>query len=121
MPHWTVGPGAASRGPPHPLDTSSVRPNPEKGAQTQKVLHAYAWSQTMVSEGARPWGKGRSEFAKYMKLRCRKDRLIELGATQALTNLTGDHTSTLKTCGYIRIVLRVLGQQQFEFLMEEGF
>ena len=22
------------------------------------------WSQTMVSEGARPWGRGRSEFAK---------------------------------------------------------
>ena len=51
----------------------SKRPNPKKGApDTQDpscigftVLRGRLrpWSQTMVSEGARPWGKGRSEFA----------------------------------------------------------
>ena len=29
------------------------------------------WSQTMVSEGARPWGRGRSEFAEFLPNNCR--------------------------------------------------
>ena len=58
---------------PYPLDAGSARPNPNKGApETEKPLFIGftalrgglgPWSQTMVSEGARPWGRGRSEFA----------------------------------------------------------
>ena len=43
------------------------------------------WSQTVVSEGARPWGRGRFEFAKYCKL-CRhsgRHHLKDKGHTTA--------------------------------------
>ena len=52
-----------------------MRPNPKKGApETENPLFIgftalrgglRPWSQTMVSEGARPWGRGRSEFAEW--------------------------------------------------------
>ena len=59
----------------------SARPNPKKGAPDTEnpscirftVLRGglRLWSQTMVSEGARPWGRGRSEFAKtYRDVNC---------------------------------------------------
>ena len=58
---------------PYPLGAGSARPNPKMGApETEnpscRGLTALRgglrpWSQTMVSEGARPWGRSRSEFA----------------------------------------------------------
>ena len=58
---------------PYPLGAGSARPNPKMGAPDQEnplflgfsVLRGglRPWSQTVVSEGARPWGRGRSEFA----------------------------------------------------------
>ena len=58
---------------PYPLGAGPARPNPKKGApETENPLFIGftvlrgglgPWSQTMVSEGARPWGRGRSKFA----------------------------------------------------------
>ena len=58
---------------PYPLGTGSARPNPKKGApKTENPLFigftalrggVGPWSQTMVLEGARPWGRARSELA----------------------------------------------------------
>ena len=55
---------------PYPLGAGSARPNPKMGApdpENPLFLGFSAlggglrpWSQTMVSEGARPWGRGRS-------------------------------------------------------------
>ena len=55
---------------PYPLGTGSARPNPKMGAPDPEnplfpgfsVLRGglRPWSQTMVSEGARPWGSGSS-------------------------------------------------------------
>ena len=55
---------------PYPLGAGSARPNPKMGAPDPEkplflgfsVLRGglRPWSQTMVSEGARPWGRGRS-------------------------------------------------------------
>ena len=55
---------------PYPLGAGSARPNPEMGAPDPEsplflgfsVLRRglRPWSQTMVSKGARPWGRGRS-------------------------------------------------------------
>ena len=55
---------------PHPLGAGSARPNPKMGAPDPEnplflgfsVLRGglRPWSQTMVSKGARPWGRGRS-------------------------------------------------------------
>ena len=57
---------------PYPLGAGSARPNPNKGApETENPLFVAftalrgglgLWSQTMVSAGAGPWGRGRSEF-----------------------------------------------------------
>ena len=58
---------------PYPLGVGSATPSPKKGAPETKNPSCIAftvlrgglgpWSQTMVSERARPWGRGRSEFA----------------------------------------------------------
>ena len=55
---------------PYPLGAGSARPNPKMGAPDPEnplflgfsVLRGglRPWSQTMVSEGAGPWGRGRS-------------------------------------------------------------
>ena len=55
---------------PTPLGAGSARPNPKMGAPDPEsplflgfsVLRVglRPWSETMVSEGARPWGRGRS-------------------------------------------------------------
>ena len=55
---------------PYPLGAGSARPNPKMGAPAPEnplflgffVLRGglRPWSQTMVWEGARPWGRGRS-------------------------------------------------------------
>ena len=55
---------------PYPLGAGSARPNPKMGAPDPEnplflgfsVLRGGSrpWFQTMVSEGARPWGRGRS-------------------------------------------------------------
>ena len=55
---------------PYPLVAGSARPNPKMGAPDPEnpLLKGFSvpgeglrpWSQTMVSEGARPWGRGRS-------------------------------------------------------------
>ena len=55
---------------PYPLGAGSARPNPKMGAPDPEnplflgfsVLRGglRPWSQTVVSEGARPWGRGRS-------------------------------------------------------------
>ena len=55
---------------PYPLGAGSARPNPKMGAPDPEnplfpglsVLRwgLRPWSQTMVSIGARPWGRGRS-------------------------------------------------------------
>ena len=55
---------------PYPLGAGSARPNPKMGAPDPEnplflgfsVLRGglRPWSETMVSEGARPWGRGRS-------------------------------------------------------------
>ena len=57
---------------PYPLSAGSARPNPKRGSpETENPLcigfavlrgGLWPWSQTMVSEGARPWGGGRSKF-----------------------------------------------------------
>ena len=54
----------------YPLGAGSARPNPKMGAPDPEspLLKGFSvlrgvlgpWSQTMVSEGARPWGRGRS-------------------------------------------------------------
>ena len=61
---------------PYPLGAGSARPNPKMGAPDPEnpsflgfsVLGAglRPWSQTMVSEGARPWGRGRSEDCDFL-------------------------------------------------------
>ena len=59
---------------PYPLGAGSARPNPPKGRSRQKILHA---QNLQCSEGvwspqaARPWGRGRSEFAnlRWLKLK----------------------------------------------------
>ena len=66
-------PRSANRGLPLLLGAGSARPNPKKGAlETENPLFigftalrggCGPWSRTMVSEGARAWGRGRSEFA----------------------------------------------------------
>ena len=55
---------------PYPLGAGSARPNPKMGVPDPEnpLFLGFAvlrgglrpWSQTMVSEGARPWGRGRS-------------------------------------------------------------
>ena len=55
---------------PYPLGVGSARPNPKMGAPDPEnpLFLGFSviggglrpWSQTMVSEGARPWGGGRS-------------------------------------------------------------
>ena len=55
---------------PYPLGAGSARPNPKMGAPdpANPLFLGFSelrgglrpWSQTMVSEGARPWGRGRS-------------------------------------------------------------
>ena len=55
---------------PYPVGVGSARPDPKMGAPDPEnplflgfsVLRGglRPWSQTMVSEGARPWGRGRS-------------------------------------------------------------
>ena len=59
---------------PYPLCAGSARPNPQAGTpETENpscigftVLRGglEPWSQTMVSKGARLWGRGRSKSAK---------------------------------------------------------
>ena len=59
---------------PPPLGAGSARPNQKKGAPDTKNPSCIGftvlggglrpWSQTMVSKGARPWGRCRSVFAK---------------------------------------------------------
>ena len=66
------------RGLPLPLGAGSARPNPKKGAPDPENPSCIGfivlggglrpWSQTMVSEGARPWGRGRSELAEKLCL-----------------------------------------------------
>ena len=61
---------SANKGLPLPLGAGSARPNPIMGAPDPEnplflghsVLRGglRPWSQTMVSEGARPWDRGRS-------------------------------------------------------------
>ena len=56
---------------PCPLGAGSARPNPKMGAPAPEnpLFQGFSvlggglrpWSQTMVSEGARPWGRGRPE------------------------------------------------------------
>ena len=63
---------SANRVYPYPLGAGSARPNPKKGApEAEDPLFIgftalggglRPWSQTMVSEGARPWGRGRAGF-----------------------------------------------------------
>ena len=60
---------------PYPLGAGSARPNPQMGApdpENPLVLGFSVlggglrpWSQTMVSEGARPWGRGRSGYCEF--------------------------------------------------------
>ena len=60
---------------PYPLGAGSARPNPKMGAPDPEnpwflgfsVLRGgfRPWSQTMVSEGARPWGRGRPGDCEY--------------------------------------------------------
>ena len=51
---------------PYPLGAGSARPNPKMGAPDPEnpfissVFYAQRGIETMVSEGARPWGRGRS-------------------------------------------------------------
>ena len=62
---------------PYPLGAGSARPNPKMGAPDPEnplflrlsVLRGLPrpWSQTMVSEGARPWGRGRSGDCEFRK------------------------------------------------------
>ena len=72
---------------PYPLGIGSARPNPKRHGRDRKTLYLCIgftalrgglrpWSQTIVSEGARPWGRGRSEFAKDKLLQ--RDMLLEL-------------------------------------------
>ena len=61
--------GQQTRVYPYPLGAGSARPNPKMGApDTENPLFLgfsvlrgrwRPWSETMVSEGARPWGRGR--------------------------------------------------------------
>ena len=65
-----ISPTQPKRVYPYPLGAGSARPNPKMGAPDPEnplflgfsVLRGALrpWSQTMVSEGARPWGRGRS-------------------------------------------------------------
>ena len=67
---WDQSIGQQTRVCPYPLGEGSARPNPKMGAPDPEnplflgfpVLGGGSrpWSQTMVSEGARPWGRGRS-------------------------------------------------------------
>ena len=59
-----------NKGYPYPLGAGSARPNPKMGAPDPEnpLFLGFSglggglrpWSQTMVSEGGRPWGRGRS-------------------------------------------------------------
>ena len=62
--------GQQTRVYPYPLGMGRARPNPKMGAPDPEnpLFVGFSvlgrglrpWSQTMVSEGARPWGRGRS-------------------------------------------------------------
>ena len=70
MPPGRDAPTQQTRVYPYPLGAGTARPNPKMGAPDPEnplflgfsVLRGglRPWSQTMVSEGARPWGRGRS-------------------------------------------------------------
>ena len=70
---------------PYSLGTGSARPNPKMGAPDPEsplflgfsVLGGglRPWSQTIVSEGARPWGRGRSGDCEYTSQICVAVRL----------------------------------------------
>ena len=66
---------------PYPLGAGSARPNPTMGAPdpANPLFLGFSvsggglrpWSQTMVSEGARPWGRGRSGDCEFLvPVRC---------------------------------------------------
>ena len=74
---------------PYPLGAGSARPNPKMGAPDPEnplflgfsVLRGglRPWSRTMVSEGARPWGRGRSGDCDFLQAQqatafCRQKR-----------------------------------------------
>ena len=66
---------SANRGLPLPLGAGSARPNPKKGAPdrksfTHRVCSAQRGIETMVSEGTRPWVRGRSK-----KFSCESQRV----------------------------------------------
>ena len=71
---------------PYPLGAGSARPNPKMGAPDPEnplflgfsVLRGglRPWSQTMVSEGAGPWGRGRSGDCQSWFFRPRKSGVL---------------------------------------------
>ena len=78
---------------PYPLGAGSARPNPKMGAPDPgnplflgfSVLGGglRPWSQTMVSEGARPWGRGRSgDFQTVHVARVRRESRCPISLTQ---------------------------------------
>ena len=88
---------------PYPLGAGSARPNPKSVRQTQNPLFIgftaprgglRPWSQTMVSEGARSWGRGRSEFAQLLKQKKGKNSLGRLAWKEPQNILRVWHNST---------------------------
>ena len=92
---------------PYPLVAGSARPNPKMGAPDPEnplflgfsVLRGgpRPWSETMVSEGARPWGGGRSrdcEFAIFFTWCWEIQSLVSI-----VLRISRDHCDRIsKTC-----------------------
>ena len=86
---------SANRGLPLPLGRGSARPNPKMGAPDPEnplflgfsvlIGGLRPWSQTMVSEGARPWGRGRSGDCESWKIKILPGIFLDT-LTHKLTN-----------------------------------
>ena len=91
---------------PYPLGAGSARPNPKMGAPDPEnplfpgfsVLRRELrpWSQTMVSEGARPWGRGRSGDCVQTRWVLPKTRWVRFGTQiigrEELTELSSQNS-----------------------------
>ena len=105
---------------PYPLGAGSARPNPKMGARDPEnpLFLGFAvlrgglrpWSQTMVSEGARPWGGGRSGD-------CELDKLLTV---IILDTAVPQRNRLTKTVPNLQAATRPLRSLALQMLTHEG-
>ena len=104
----------SKQGLPYPLGAGSARPGQKKGAPNTENPSSIGftvlggglrpWSQTMASEWARPWGRGRSGFAKSWS----KDKQA-FGPQRATMDV---HTLSLSAWALRRLLRDALSDQE---------